>query len=612
MMNKWLLIFFFLGSSQLFGQTETDLQLAQHYYTNGEFDKATMYYEKIYANDPSKLVFTRYYECLMEIQDYKTAEKIIKKQANANRGDIELQVTFAQFYEEIKEESKARKIYEELIDGINANPGYTIQVYQAFVARGKFEFAKQCLDKGKKLAPTYPFNFQYADYYSLVGNKAEMMREYVEYLELQPAMKESIQLAINSRVDLSKSESPDFISLKELLITKTQKPNAPLIYSDMLIWLFVQNQNFNGAFIQAQALDKRVQGDGSRVYELGLVCVENKSYEVARKCFDYVLTLGNSQPLYFEAQKSLLNTRFIEITTNRAYSKEEIQAAIQDYNAALERLGKSRLTFQIILELAHIKAFYGDQIEEAIELLNNLLTTSGLTDMQRAQVKMQLADIHVLGGDIWEASLLYMQIDTDFKFEQIGNEAKYKNARVFYFDGEFDFAQGQLNVLKESTSKMIANDALQLSVMITDNYGLDSNYQAMLWFATAERLIEQHRYDTAFVLFDSIQVNFPMHSLADEILFRKGRAMEQQGKWTSAMDYYSDLLKFYSDDILGDDALFRMADIEENQLQNKEKALEYYKRLVIDFKGSLFSTEARNRIRILRGDINIDLDDEEL
>jgi len=265
-----------------------------------------------------------------------------------------------------------------------------------------------------------------------------------------------------------------------------------------------------------------------------------------------------------------------------------------------------------MLEVAHIKAFYGEQVMESIELLNVLLATPGLTDMQRAQVKMKLADVHVLGGDIWEASLLYMQVDTDFKFEQIGNEAKYKNARVFYFDGEFDFAQGQLNVLKESTSKMIANDALQLSVMITDNYGLDSNYQVMLWFATAERLIEQHRYDSAFVLFDSIQVNFPMHSLADEILFRKGKAMEQQGKWTEAMDYYTDLLKFYSDDILGDDALFRLADLTENQLQDKEKALEYYKRLMIDFKGSLFSTEARSRIRFLRGDANIAVDSDEL
>ena len=611
-MKNFVLFFLLLVSSSSFCQTETDIQLAQYYYTNGDFEKATIYYEKIYANDPSKVIFTRYYECLMEIKDVKTAEKILKKQVALNKGDLDLRVTFAQFYEEIDELTKSRKIFEEILEEVNSNPGLTIQIYQAFVARGKFELAKACLDKGRKLAPSYPFNFQYADYYSLMGNKPEMMREYIEYLELQPNMKESIQIAINSRVNLSQSDSPDFIALKELLIAKTQKANAPLIYSEMLIWLFIQNQNFNGAFIQAQALDKRVQGDGSRVMELGLVCVENKSYDIARKCFDYIIALGSSQPLYFEAQKSLLNTRFIEITTNRAYSSAEIQATIQDYTDALTRLGKSKFTFQIILELSHIKAFYANQISESIELLTNLLATPGLTDMQRAQVKMKLADVQVLGGDIWEASLLYMQVDNDFKFEQIGNEAKYKNARVFYFDGEFDFAQGQLNVLKESTSKMIANDALQLSVMITDNYGLDSNYQAMLWFATAERLIEQHRYDSAFVLFDSIQITFPMHALADEILFRKGKAMEDQGKWSPAVDYYSDVLKFHSDDILGDDALFRLAEIEEYQFQNKEKALEYYKRLVIDFKGSLFSTEARARIRSLRGDANIDVDSDEL
>lgn len=608
-MKYILLLLFFCSITLSYGQTETDIQLAQYYYTNGEFDKASMYYEKLYATDPSKVIFTRYFECLMEIQDFKTAEKVIKKQANANKADLELQVTYAQFYEEVNEGSKAKKIYEEILESVNSNPGLTIQIYQAFIARGKVEYAKATLDKGRKLAPSYPFNFQYADYYSLVGNKPEMMREYIDYLEVQPSMKESIQLAINSRVDLSKSESADFIALKELLIGKTQKQNAPLIYSEMLIWLFVQNQNFNGALIQAQSIDKRIQGDGSRVYDLGLICVENKANDIARKCFDYVISLGSNQPLYFEAQKSLLNTRFIEITTNRAYSEQEISATIQDYKAALERLGKSRFTFQIILELAHIKAFYGNQIEESIQDLTQLLQTPGLTDMQRAQVKMQLADVNVLGGDIWEASLLYMQVDTDFKFEPIGNEAKYKNARVFYFDGEFDFAQGQLGVLKESTSKIIANDALQLSVMITDNYGLDSNYQAMMWFATAERLIEQHRYDSAFVLFDSIQINFPMHSLADEILFRKGKAMEQQGKWVAAAEYYNDLLKFHSDDILGDDALFRLADMEENQFQNKEKALEYYKRLVIDFKGSLFSTEARNRIRVLRGDTNIDTEE---
>jgi TolA-binding protein len=157
---------------------------------------------------------------------------------------------------------------------------------------------------------------------------------------------------------------------------------------------------------------------------------------------------------------------------------------------------------------------------------------------------------------------------------------------------------------------VIANDALQLSVMITDNFGLDSNFEAMSWFASSELLIEQHKYTEAFQLFDSIQINFPYHSLADEILFRKAKAMEMQGQWQKALDYYEDLMKFHGKDILADDALFRMADINDNILLNKEKALELYKQLVIDYKGSLFSAEARKRIRILRGDKNVEGEDE--
>jgi outer membrane protein assembly factor BamD (BamD/ComL family) len=222
---------------------------------------------------------------------------------------------------------------------------------------------------------------------------------------------------------------------------------------------------------------------------------------------------------------------------------------------------------------------------------------------------MQLADINVLSGDIWEASILYMQVDNDFKFESIGQEAKFKNAKVFYYDGEFDYAQAQLNVLKESTSKLIANDAMQLSVMITDNYGLDSNFQVMSWFSNADLLIEQHKYDEAFKLYDSIQINFPYHSLADEILFKKGKAMEMRGEWQKALDYYEDLVKFHGQDILADDALFRSGDIQENNFSNKEKALEFYRRLAIDYKGSLYSAEARKRIRLLRGDKNVS-DDE--
>jgi len=595
----------------IFSQTDTDIQLAQHYYSNGDFEKATTYYEKIYNSTPTKVYFNRYFECLVQIKDYKSAEKVIKKQIAANKTDLDLKVQLGQFYEDIGETSKSKKAYEEIIENVGNNPSVIIQTYQAFATKGKFDFAKQTLDKGRKVANYYPFNFQYADFYALTGNKPEMIREYLDYLELQPPMLESIQLSINQRLKLQDNNHPDFTILKDALLQRAQKANSNIVFSEMIVWLFVQCKNFGGAFTQVVALDKRNNNGGYRVQDLGYICLENKDYESARKCFNYVLSLGDSSPLYFEALKALLNTRYTELTTNRAYTQTEIDATLTEYETAIQKTGKSKQSVNLILEYAHILAFYGNKGDKAIQVLTNLMDTPGLTDIQKAQIKMQLADIHVLGGDIWEASLLYMQIDTDFKYEGIGNEAKFKNARVFYFDGEFDYAQGQLNVLKEATSKLIANDAMQLSVFITDNFGLDSNYSVMTWFANAELLIEQHRYTEAFQLFDSIQLNFPFHSLADDIMFRKAKAMEMQGNWGKALDYYEDLLKFHGKDILADDALFRMGDINENILLDKEKAMELYRRLVIDYKGSLFSAEARKRIRILRGDKNIE-DTEEL
>jgi len=607
---RLILSFIFLFSlSAAWTQTETDIQLAQHYYASGELDKALPYYEKIFNSSPTKVYFNRYFECLVATKDIKSAEKLLKKQINQNRNDFDLKVMLAEFYEDIGDNEKAEKSYKEIIDNLPENPSQLIAIYQTIASKQKFDLAKTVLDKGKKLASYYPFNFQYADLYAQMGKKREMITEYLDYLEQQPTTIESIEAALSARLDLSSGENADYLLLKEQLLGKSQKSNSSPVFSELLIWMFTQSKNFDGAYSQVVAIDKRFKGDGYRVFELGGICVENKNYTVARKCFYYVINLGENSENYIPAFKGLLNTHFLQITTNRNFTKSEIDSTVQTYENALLKLGKSRITLPVVLEYTSILAFYADQAEKAQTELEQALNFSGITDVQKAQIKMQLADINVLSGDIWEASILYMQIDNDFKFESIGQEAKFKNAKVFYYDGEFDFAQAQLNVLKESTSKLIANDAMQLSVMITDNYGLDSNFQVMSWFASADLLIEQHKYTEAFSLYDSIQVNFPYHSLADEILFKKGKSMELQGQWQKAIDYYEDLLKFHGQDILADDALFRLGDIQENLLLNKEKALEFYRRLAIDYKGSLYSAEARKRIRLLRGDKNVSEDE---
>lgn len=601
---KFLLGLLFIYISVFsFAQGETDQQLAQHYYSNGDFEKAKIYYARIFDKDPSKFNFNRYYTCLIETGEMKEAEKVLKRQSSANKYDLEYKVLLGRFYEENNEAEKAQKIYASLIDDLVPDPTDIIALSNAFKSKGRNDLALQTLEKGRKLLKaTYPLHFQFAELYGATGQQEKMISEYLDLIDFHPSYSATVQTALSRQVDFSADDSKEFDLLKAALLERVQKkPNEP-VYSELLIWLFVQKRNFSGALVQVQALDKRLNEQGRRVIELGRICVENKEYETARKAFKYVTSLGEDKLYYYQAENALLNARFLEVTTTRNYSKEEIDQTLSEYQNTLLRVGKKRSSIPLIIEMSHIQAFYSDQSTTAIENLNEALKIAGLTDIQKAELKMLLADIHVLHGDIWEASLFYMQIENEFKFEPIGHEAKFKNARIFYFDGEFDFAQSQLSVLKESTSKLIANDALKLSLLITDNFGLDSNYQAMTWFANADLLIEQHKYAEAFTLFDSIISTYPYHSLGDEILIRKSKAMQLQGNWEKAISYLEELLKYHKNDILADDALFQLGDIYENSLNDKEKASEFYKIILFDYKGSLYSSEARKRLRIIRGD----------
>lgn len=603
-----LCLLLLFGSGWAVAQPENANQLAQHYFSTGEYQKALPYCEATYQKDPSKFNFRRYYTCLLETQDLKTAEKILKKQLNANRDDLEYPILLGEFYEQTNETKSADKLYNQLIEDYAVSTRTIQDLYQNLKVKSKFDLAFKALEKGRKtFKENYPLHLLFADYYFTQGKTNLMVEEYMNLLDLQTNYASVIQTELSARLDFSASNDPNYETIKSKLIEKAQKnPNEPT-FADLLIWLFVQKKEFQAALVQAQALDRREAGFGRRVYDLGTMCIQNKAYEVARKAFQYVVQLGDDKPFFLEAEYALLNTRFLEITQYRNYEQGELTAAVNEYKQTLNRIGKTRGSIKLTLELAQIQAFYLNQGPEAIQMLTEALTLQGLTDMQRAETKMLLADIHVLSGDVWEASLLYMQIDKDFKFEPIGFEAKFKNARIFYYDGDFDFAQSQLDILKQSTSKLIANDAMKLSILITDNYGLDSNYTAMSLFAQADLFIEQHQYVQAFSLFDSIITAFPYHSLSDEILLRKSKAMQQQGKWNDAVAYLEELLKYNGQDILADDALFQLGTIYADQLQQPEKASEYFKRILTEIPGSLYTIACRNRLRSMRGEaIEID------
>lgn len=597
-----LLLFLAICFSPLVNAQESDLQLSQFYYSKGDFDKALPYLEKIYKKEPNKYNFKRYYNCLLELGDKKEAEKVLKKQATAANAELEYQLMYGELLEKEGKAKEATKIYQSLIQN---NASSSLQVEELallFNSYSKSNYALEVLEKGRKNLKGYSkFQSLFAETYLKLGQKEKALQEYISLLGEYGQSQEEVQVLISKNFDIYSSDQDAEMLKNKLLELINKNPNHEQ-YNRLLIWYFTQKKLFGTAINQAKAYNKRTHGNGQMIYEIAVMCIENKDYEAALPAFEYLFENGETQQYRNDAQFWILRVQYLEITENKNFDHAYVSRCIGAHENALKSMNRDAYFFKLVLQMAEIKAYYADRSQEAIADLLSILSLPNLTQTIRAEVKIALADIYVLVGDVWEASLLYMQVDTEFKFEPVGHEAKYKNARVFYYDGDFAFAQSQLDVLKQSTSKLIANDAMQLSILITDNYGLDSNYTAMSKFAQADLLLAQHKYDAAFVLYDSILKLFPYHALSDEILFRKGGAMEEQGKWSEALGYYQELLKYHAEDILADDALMRIAVIYEEHLHNLEEAAVYYRKLVFDYKDSLYGADARKKIRSLRGE----------
>jgi tetratricopeptide (TPR) repeat protein len=592
-------VFFLLCKGWVYAQSETDIQLAQHYFLNNEFSKAQVYYEKLYNSDPSKVFFNRYLDCFVNLKDTKGAEKLFKKHLSLHPDDVFLALQFYFFYTSNGETEKAKKIKQDL----QKKKFYDAKLFEDFIAqlikRKEFEWAKQSIEAMQKTIQNYPFELLLGELHKAQGDLAQALNQWLKGLAKFPNFKEKVQQDIGASFDFTE-ESEDLALIQQSFVLASQEDPENPVYTEMLIWFFLQNRNFDAAYQQVVSYEKRFLGDGYYLLEFGKTCLENEDFPLASSAFKQVIDEGYNR--LKEAERWLLKTYFLQITKARKFTPKEMEEVIQAYEKVLNMTPNVNLRSDMLLEFTEILGFYAGKANQAIALLEKQFESAGLTDINKAKAKMKLADLYVLVDRIWDASIYYMQLDEAFKFEAIGNEAKFKNARVFYFDAEFDYAQAQLDVLKQATSKLISNDAMQLSLMLLENYGLDSNYEAMSAYAKCDLLITQHKFAEAFIGLDSILINFPEAELSDEIFFLKGNAYESQGDWPMAITLYGELVSKDANSILADDALYRMGSIAQMQLKNSEEAQPHFMALIDKYPASIFLEEASQAIRKLRGD----------
>lgn len=598
----FLFIVLFLGTAlNSYGQPpkDNDEKLAVHYYEKGEFAKAEPYYEKLHKKYRSFAYFEKFYYCLFYQEKFEDCEKQTNKQIKRDPFNIQYKFMLASIYNETDREEESEVIYQDLIDNVAPIQSQINELGKAFKSRGMYELALDTYLKGKDLIKNgYQFQLELAELYSLLDQPYQMIQEYLNLLEYSSVYLNSVQLYLSRVIDFETDFDLVNMLKEELLIRIQENPDKDY-YNEMLIWFYLHKKEFKGAVIQAKALDKRNKLNGQRVYQIGLVCKSNDAYSEAKSAFQYVIDIGPSSPYYVASKEKILEIKFTEITMSGSYSEAELLTVAGEFESALEELGKSNETIGMIINLAKIYAFYLNMPEKGEALLKETLEIS-LLPKNRAIVKILLGDIYIVSGKIWDASLLYMQVEKDFSEDVLGHEAKFKNAKVFYYDGEFEYAKAQLDVLKASTSKLIANDAMQLSLLLQDNMVMDTTRAPVEMYASADLLIQQNKFDEALVMLDSIEIKYPFHSLVDEVLFKKAEIYEHLQDWEKAIEYYDIVSVSYGFDILGDDATYRIARIYDYRLNDKVKAAEYYKKILFEFKGSLYTAESLQRYNELK------------
>ncbi len=609
-----LFVLFSLGST-IYAQNrmETTEQLAAQFFANEEYDKAVIYYEDLYNKTHETEFYQRLLQCYLVLEQFKDAEKLVKKQQKKQPYQLAYMVDLATVYNVQGDESKAQKTYEDAIKMLAANNQQIIDLASAFLKVKEYQFAINTYLKGRKLLKgTYGFHFELAQVYNQQGKTEMMIQEYIDILNQQPGYIQSVQNALQTNLGTDEDGKKKDI-LKTSLIKEIQKNSDQIVFSEMLIWLYIQELNFKGAFLQTKALDKRFRELGKRVYSLAELCIENKDYETAIECYEYVINQGNQSSLYVNSKIQLLQVYYLKITTTASYSQEDVLALEKKYENAVKELASVSNAHLMVKNLAHIKAFYLRKPQEAFELLHEFMIKTRLSDKEEAELKLELADIYMFMGDIWEASLLYSQVEKDFKQGQLGEIAKFKNAKVSFYTGDFDWAKAQLDVLKASTSKLIANDAMKLSITITDNIGIDTTKAPLFLYAQADLLSYQHQYDEALKVLDSLKNTYPIHVIVDDVLFKQHEIYFNKKEVLKAIEQLEEITKSFSQDLLADDAYYQLAQIYDYELGDKAKAKELYKKIIFDYQNSIYVVEARKRFRELDNGIKIiNIDEEKL
>ena len=621
-MKRILFVFLLvLSCVALWAQQSEDEKLALQYYKDKEFDKAITLFEKIQNQKPNSYIYYYYYASLMELERYSDLEKLTKKQIKAFPNVQRYKVDQGYAYERAGDNAKAEKIYQDLIKSLQAKEFSVQELYSAFYSRAKYDYAIETILKGRKmLNNSNLLSKELLSIYQHLNQTDKIIEEVLSLVkDDNSANMEPAQNALQNLL-LDDEDNQKYLAVKGTLQKYSQKSPDNICYLMLLSWINQLHKEYGEALILAKAIDKRQKTECIRTYDLACVAAANHDYATAIEALEYIVSKGESVHNYVQAKMKILDVKYLQLTETYPIKMVDAINLERNFKKVLDENGMHSGTADWIRKYAHLLAFYVNKPQEAVDVLTEAMNNATRDPKEKNQFKIDLADVQLYMGNVWDATLNYSQVNKDLPNDDLGNEAKFKNAKLSFYIGEFDWAKSQLDVLSSATTKLIANDAIYFSLLISDNqeeeeeeegeeedttyllFEKPSTNMPLLKYAEADFLIFQNKDDKALEKLDSVIALAPFGTLVDDALYQKALIFIKRKDYLGAENLLKNIIENHGTELLADDAVFKLAELYEYYIKDIPKAMEYYQKILKDHSGSLFVVEARKRYRALRGD----------
>lgn len=568
--------------------------LAKNYFEQGAFDKALPLYKELHEKTPHRNdYFVFYVNSLQQLEQLEEAENLLLDKVSKTHFQKTLYIELGRNYLLQKNQPKADEYFNKAIATIDESPRTAYSIGSYFEKFSLLDWAVIALEKGMSLDNTLDYNSTLARIYGEQGQLEKMFKAYLDLVERNNSFLLTAQRNFSRYITDDPQNEANYI-LRKVLLSRVQN-NPQVYYNHLLSWLFVQQKQYNRAFIQEKALFYLI-GDGlEHTIDIALMAINDKDYASAQEILQFIIE--NS---YLDTQKLIAQQYLLAIEVETADKKKypEIESKYETLIASQE---KDIETFNIQIDYYRFLAFNAQKKEKAIEKLRELSKKS-LSRYQEAKALMELSDILVFDEKFNEALIYYSQIQNKVKNDPLAQEARFKVARTSFFKGDFEWAKTQLDVLKKSTSQLIANDALEMSLLISDNSYEDSTQTALKKYAQADLLKLQNKHQEAITNLDEILQTHKDEAIEDEALLLQAKLFEETKQYEKAIANYLQIIEFHKDDILADNAYFYLAELYNKTLQQPEKAKEFYEQIIFNHQDSIYFVEARKQYRSIRGD----------